>query len=470
MFGIAILVVLVASFFVGLLTLFLNRLTFRFLSDKKARLYVLIGFFVISTSLVSSYLTQSIYYVGSDEVGVVEKKFSLGFANSLPPTRYVARDGEIGVQADLLAPGVHFVPAIFSFAESHPLTEIDQAKIGIVEALDGRPLPVGTEVSPHQWTEEGWYEPGKFLTSENSYRGIQVPPLRPGKHRLHPHLFRVIPVDTTLQIVRFGRGEPERGGTRVPGRMGELYVSANGTPLIANFRVNYRVTPDSAYKAISQLGTDFHDRLLELVQSTARTTVRSTIEPLDLFELKDDREKYENMIFSAMEKQLEPYGVQLVLADFTSIFPPQDREGDSFRSLEKKRSELAQEVEEAKVSLLREENRVSLAKAKLAAVEAEATGAKRKAEIEKEQAQTNLESAKLTAESEVENVRLLAEYLGPSGAAFYLAVRDASENGVDILPDVVVPGEGSELPAFFTERYFRKEIDNEPLENKPVNK
>jgi len=296
MFGIVILVVLVASFCVGLLTLFLNRLVIRSLSDTKIRRYVLLGFFVILTSLVSTYLTQSLYYVASDEVGVVEKKFSLGFSESLPPSRYVATRGEIGVQAELLAPGVHFVPAIFSVAESHPLTEIDQAKIGIVEALDGKPLPVGAEVSPHQWTEEGWYEPSRFLASDMSYRGIQVPPLRPGKHRLHPHLFRVIPVDTTLQIVRFGKGEPQKSGTRIPGRMGELYVSANGTPLIANFRVNYRVTPDSAYKAISQLGTDFHVKLLELVQSTARTTVRSTVEPLDLFELTDHFHFYGNTI------------------------------------------------------------------------------------------------------------------------------------------------------------------------------
>jgi len=170
-----------------------------------------------------------------------------------------------------------------------------------------------------------------------------------------------------------------------------------------------------------------------------------------------------------METQLKPYGVELILADFTSIFPPEDSEGDSFRTLEQKRSELAQESEEAKVELLRERNRVSLAEVRLAAIEAEAAESKRKAEIEKEQAQTKFESAKLSAESDAEDIRLLAEYLGPSGAAFYLAVRDASENGVDILPDVVVPGGANEIPALFTEMYFRNQTERE-LETNPTGK
>ena len=469
MIGIGVLVVLVVSFVVGLLTVALNRVIARFLKDEDRRSKALLGFFVILTSLASTYWIQSLVYIGSDEIGVVERKLTWS-QKRLSPGRYVAAGGEVGVQADLLEPGLHFVPAIVSSVRHEPLVEIPQARIGIVEALDGKPLPADTEESPHEWREDGWYEPESFLGSDQAYRGIQRPPLRPGKHRLHPDLFRVIHVDTTLQVVRFGRGEPSPGSDEepsLPGRMGELYVSANGTPLIANFRVNYRVTPESAYKAISKLGTEFHAKLLELVQSTARTTVRSTVEPLDLFDLKDDRDKYEEMIFKSMQKHLEAYGVELILADFTSIYAPSDAEGDSFRALEQQRSAYALEEETAKVNLLREQSRVELAGVRLEAIEAEALEERRAAEIEKENAQFRLEASRLAAISDAEEVRLLAEYLGQREAALYLAIREAAQHDIDVLPDVVVPNSGDALPAFLTERYLRSTAGRPPGSSRP---
>jgi len=78
--------------------------------------------------------------VSKDEIGVVNKKWVLfGKNRTLPDGAIVALNGEAGLQADTLAPGIHFGLWAWQFAVSKvPFTTIDKGHIGIVEARDGR--------------------------------------------------------------------------------------------------------------------------------------------------------------------------------------------------------------------------------------------------------------------------------------------------------------------------------------------
>jgi uncharacterized membrane protein YqiK len=83
--------------------------------------------------------------ISKDEIGIVNKKWVLvGKYRTLPDGAIVALNGEAGLQADTLAPGIHFGLWAWQYQVSKvPFTTIDKTHIGIVEARDGHPLSGG---------------------------------------------------------------------------------------------------------------------------------------------------------------------------------------------------------------------------------------------------------------------------------------------------------------------------------------
>jgi uncharacterized membrane protein YqiK len=83
--------------------------------------------------------------VSKDEIGIVNKKWVLfGKNRVLPDGAIIALNGEAGLQADTLAPGIHFGLWVWQYTVyKAPFTTIDRGHIGIVEARDGHPLSGG---------------------------------------------------------------------------------------------------------------------------------------------------------------------------------------------------------------------------------------------------------------------------------------------------------------------------------------
>jgi uncharacterized membrane protein YqiK len=80
-----------------------------------------------------------------DSVGVINKKFVLfGPHRSLPDGSIIALHGEAGIQADTLAPGIHFGYWPWQYEINVvKFTTIPEDQIGIVESRDGKPLAAG---------------------------------------------------------------------------------------------------------------------------------------------------------------------------------------------------------------------------------------------------------------------------------------------------------------------------------------
>lgn len=464
MIGIATMLVLSISFAVGTFATIVWATLRKKIKKPKVARNISLGIFLIFTTTLCTWGLSSLVYIGPDQVGVLEVRFWPGWKR-LPPGQFVARDQEIGIQAALLEPGVHFRPAFLTNVTLHPLVEIQQERIGIVETLDGQPLQEGMETSPHAWQEEGWFEPLAYLTSNHNYRGIQRPPLRPGLYRLHPHLFRIIPVDTTTRVLRFGEGEADFQKQPGPGRYEEIQASAQGTSVLVHVRIHYRVTPDSAYKLIARHGTTHHDqRVLELVQSTTRTVVEAEIEKRQLRELKDERNQVQNAILERIQEIVALSGVVVDYFAFTSIYPPNGPDGDSFRAFDKERASqelfMAQkateqgkvELNQARLITSNSERELALAEA---AIEQEPRLALAKSEAKASQIRSEAEAVVLLSQLEISNRELaaLAAALGPEGTAFLLAVRESAKHGIDLLPDTVVPNTGDQLLGYFLERF-----------------
>lgn len=149
-------------------------------------------------ALIAGVALSSIRYVGSTQVGIV-KRNALG--PSLAPGKILATDGEMGIQADVLAPGWHlwYWPVIFD-VDTRPLIDIPADKIGLVESRDGLQLDPGQVFAPEVTNAEFKQmveDPKHFLTVGQGRKGPQSNVLTAGKYRLNPELFNIELVDST---------------------------------------------------------------------------------------------------------------------------------------------------------------------------------------------------------------------------------------------------------------------------------
>jgi uncharacterized membrane protein YqiK len=85
--------------------------------------------------------------VPEDSAGIVNKKYVVvGQHRTLPAGAIIALNGEAGLQADALAPGLHFGLWPWQYVVTlQKFITINQDTIGIVEARDGHPAGVGRE-------------------------------------------------------------------------------------------------------------------------------------------------------------------------------------------------------------------------------------------------------------------------------------------------------------------------------------
>ena len=149
---------------------------------------LLIALYVLSKILVN---------VGAKEIAIKERRY---FGRKMPPGRVVATEGEVGIQADVLKPGLHLIRYPFEQVVSKvPLIEIGSDEMGIVEAIDGEPLPPGRIFAPDraQNAHNNFQDPIAFI-KEGGVKGIQMRTLPPGLWPIHPYLFRISIAKATM--------------------------------------------------------------------------------------------------------------------------------------------------------------------------------------------------------------------------------------------------------------------------------
>jgi uncharacterized membrane protein YqiK len=129
--------------------------------------------------------------ISEDEIGIVNKKWVLfGKNRTLPDGAIVALSGEAGLQADTLAPGIHFGLWAWQYAVTKfPFTTIDKGHIGIVEARDGHPLSGGRVLA--KTVECNSFQDARAFLTKGGQRGPQISIIPPGTYRINTSLFRV---------------------------------------------------------------------------------------------------------------------------------------------------------------------------------------------------------------------------------------------------------------------------------------
>src|ERR1051325_1287370 len=158
----------------------------------------LIGFAaLIGIIILLVFIKRSFVNVGAREIAIKERRYS---GRRMPPGRVVATEGEVGIQADVLKPGLHLIKWPFEkVVRKVPLIEIGPDELGIIEAVDGEPMPPGRIFAPDraQNAHNNFQDPIAFI-KQGGVKGIQLRTLPPGLWPIHPYLFRVSVAKTTV--------------------------------------------------------------------------------------------------------------------------------------------------------------------------------------------------------------------------------------------------------------------------------
>jgi uncharacterized membrane protein YqiK len=165
--------------------------------DQLTGLIVLGVGIVIVLAIVWYVVTRFLVNIGAKEVGIKERRY---FGRRMPQGRVVATDGEVGLQADILKPGLHFVMyPVERVVQKVPLVEIGADELGIIEAIDGEPMPMGSIFAPDraQNAHNNFQDPIAFI-KQGGVKGVQLRTLPPGKWAIHPYLFHVSVASSTV--------------------------------------------------------------------------------------------------------------------------------------------------------------------------------------------------------------------------------------------------------------------------------
>lgn len=157
------------------------------------------------------FLYNSVVIVGGTQIAVLERRW---FGRAMPEGRVVAMANEVGIQARILGPGLHLLTPFLYSTEKQPMVVIAENEVGLVESIDGAPVPPG-RIFGKALANHNLFQDGEEFLNGGGEKGPQVQILPPGTYRLNPYLFKVT----------------KRPALRIPGNKIGVVVATDGQPL-----------------------------------------------------------------------------------------------------------------------------------------------------------------------------------------------------------------------------------------------
>jgi regulator of protease activity HflC (stomatin/prohibitin superfamily) len=177
---------------------------------------LLLALLIAVLVLVVFLVLSGLFLISENQVGILTRKM---LGTPMPQGQVIARHGQVGVQAATLVPGLYWrMPIIWAYQKA-PVVQIDQDKVGMVESIDGLPLPKGRLLGDE--IESNQFQDAERFLDGGGFKGPQIAILRPGKYRINTRAF----------LVRVG------GVTAIaPEQMG-IVTALDGIPLPPRFIV-----------------------------------------------------------------------------------------------------------------------------------------------------------------------------------------------------------------------------------------
>ena len=181
--------------------------------------------------------------VPQSSIGIVDKRYSIvGKNRTLAEGQIVALNGEAGIQADTLAPGLHFFLWPWQYKiKLQDFLLVPQDSIGVVEARDGIPLTEGRVLGKR--VECKAFQDARAFLHGGGQRGPQITVIPPGTYRINTSVFSVTSAKVleiavnAVGVVTIKDGKPlttgEIAGPEVPGHNSfqdaQAFIDAGGS-------------------------------------------------------------------------------------------------------------------------------------------------------------------------------------------------------------------------------------------------
>jgi uncharacterized membrane protein YqiK len=125
--------------------------------------------------------------VGGTQIGLIERRY---IGRTMREGRVVAMKDEIGIQARILAPGLHILFPFLYVVRKTDMLVVNDDEVGLIESIDGQPLEPGAIFARHVAGHNSFQDGEAFLTN-GGQKGPQVDMLPPGQYRINTYLFTV---------------------------------------------------------------------------------------------------------------------------------------------------------------------------------------------------------------------------------------------------------------------------------------
>ncbi len=151
---------------------------------------------------------HSVITIGEGRIGLVESIDG----ESVPPGRIFAKHvdcnlfqdgrkffenkGQKGPQIGILPPGNYRINTRLFIVTVVEVTSIGEGKIGLVESIDGNPVPAGRIFAED--AECNSFQDGKMFLDNGGQKGPQIAVLPPGNYRINTKLFNVKPINAIV--------------------------------------------------------------------------------------------------------------------------------------------------------------------------------------------------------------------------------------------------------------------------------
>jgi uncharacterized membrane protein YqiK len=453
-------------------------------------------------AVIVALIVISVTNIGGDEVGIVKKRFGGG---KLPDGRIIAVNGENGIQAQPLAPGLHFFywPWQYTIIKEK-MVRIEEGNVGILQTQDGLSLPPDTVYAP-QWDDPDQMVKAEYFLGEGKgYKGPQLTVLTPGMYRLNTYLFKikkvpVVDVKTgNVAVIKSNVGEiisskdrlvdvGQRGVWRRPKTEGQFYLntdayevtmvsirqtkvsytqevergesrtqplrpitvrSSDGFTFPVDVRMTYKIEADNAPRVVAMIGDD--DLVLnKLVTPRVRSTFRDNAEKVKALDYVQNRSKQGEQSLAMLKEELAEYGVTVLEISIGDV-------GDEASLGALLKTQMDREIALQQQTTFEEQQRAAEKQKALTRTEQEAEEEKRLAtatyavkvaEEDKKKliigAQAQAEQIQLVAEAQAKAYEKIAGVIGPGNAALLELMKLVASEKLNITPSVMVGGAGS---------------------------
>jgi uncharacterized membrane protein YqiK len=123
--------------------------------------------------------------IGGTQVGLIERRY---IGRTMREGRVVAMKDEIGIQARILAPGLHVLFPFLYVVRKTEMLVVNDDEVGLIESIDGKPLEPGAIFARHVTGHNSFQDAEAFLNN-GGQKGPQVDIMPPGQYRINTYLF-----------------------------------------------------------------------------------------------------------------------------------------------------------------------------------------------------------------------------------------------------------------------------------------